>query len=133
MIAPASPPTRAAAGREGRFRPAVSSVARRMVRASLPRARAVTDPLGGFFAFERSVVDGVGFSCDGARFLLELLVRGRQTLVAEIPYTLATRAGGRSKAGPEEGLRLLRQVAQLRLASVPPPAPVPARAAVAVR
>ena len=122
-----------AGGREGRFRPAVSSVARRVVRASLPRARTVTDPLGGFFAFERSVVDGVAFSSHGARFLLELLVRGRQTLVAEIPYTLATRAGGRSKAGPDEGLRLLRQVARLKLASVPPPVPVPARAAVAVR
>jgi dolichol-phosphate mannosyltransferase len=122
-----------AGGREGRFRPALSSVARRMVRASLPRARAVTDPLGGFFAFERWVVDGVALRAEGARFLLELLVRGRQTLVAEIPYTLAVRAGGRSKAGPDEGWRLMRQVARLKLASVPSPAPVPARAAVAVR
>ena len=122
-----------AGGREGRIRPAVSSMARRVVRASLPRARTVTDPLGGFFAFDRSVADGVAFSGHGPRFLLELLVLGRQTLVAEIPYTLAVRADGRSKAGPDEGWRLLRQVARLKLASAPPPSPLPARAAVAVR
>ncbi len=75
----------------------------------------------------------MAFSPDGARFLLELLVLGHQTLVAEIPYTLAIRAGGRSKAGPGEGLRLLRQVARLKLAAATPPTPVPARAAVAVR
>jgi hypothetical protein len=43
------------------------------------------------------------------------------------------RADGRSKAGPDEGWRLLRQVARLKLASAPPPSPLPARAAVAVR
>src|ERR1700730_9631981 len=80
-----------AGGRGGRLRPAVSSGPRRLVRRSLPRARVVTDPLGGFFAFDRSMVDGTAINPEGVRFLLELLVRGRQTLVAEIPYTLAVR------------------------------------------
>jgi dolichol-phosphate mannosyltransferase len=122
-----------ARGRDGRVRPAVSTVARRLVRTMLPRARTVTDPLGGFFAFDRSIVDAAAFSAEGVRFLLELLVLGHQTLVAEIPYTLALRTAGRSKAGPDEGWRLLRQVLRLKLVSAPPQVTMPARAAVAVR
>jgi glycosyltransferase involved in cell wall biosynthesis len=122
-----------AAGRSGRVRPAVSTVARRLVRASLPRARSVTDPLGGFFAFERHVIDDVIINADAVRFLLDLLVRGRWTLVAEIPYTLAARVAGRSKAGPGEGWRLVWQVARLRLLGPAPLPAMPTRAAVAVR
>jgi dolichol-phosphate mannosyltransferase len=120
----------AGAGRSGRVRPAVSEVARRTVRAALPRARAVTDPLGGFFAFERAVVDDVAVHDEAVRFLLEVLVRGRWTLVAEIPYVLADRLAGRSKAGPDEGWRLAWQVARLRRVS--PPVPVRLNAPVAV-
>jgi dolichol-phosphate mannosyltransferase len=125
--------TSAAGGRSGRVRPAVSTTARRLVRAALPRARVVTDPLGGFFAFERSVVDDVAVRADAVRLLLEVLVRGRWTLVAEIPYVLADRVAGRSKAGPGEGWRLAWQVARLRRATPPSPARLAAPiAAVAV-
>jgi dolichol-phosphate mannosyltransferase len=122
-----------AGGRSGKVRPAVSTIARRLVRASLPRARTVTDPLGGFFAFDRQVIDDVAINGDAVRFLLDLLVRGRWTLVAEIPYTLAARAAGRSKAGPGEGWRLLWQVARLKVVSPAAHPALPARAAVAVR
>lgn len=119
-------------GRRGRVRPAVSEFARRSVRAALPRARVVSDPLGGFFAFERHVVDDVAIRPDAARVLLELLVRGRWTLVAEIPYVLADRLAGRSKAGPGEGWRLAWQVARLRRAAAVVPTRVTAPVAVAV-
>jgi len=99
----------------GRVRPAVSTVARRAVRAALPQARVVSDPLGGFFAFERAVIDDVAINADAVRFLLDLLVRGHWNLVAEIPYTLAARTAGRSKTGVPEVWRLLWQVARLRL------------------
>ncbi len=117
-------------GRRGRVRPAVSVVARRLVRFALPRARVVSDPLGGFFAFERRVVDDVAVRADAARLLLEVLVRGRWSLVAEIPYVLADRLAGRSKAGPGEGWRLAWQVTRLRWA--PPATPVRVSAPVAV-
>jgi dolichol-phosphate mannosyltransferase len=119
-------------GRDGLLRPVISAIARRLVRATLARTRAATDPLGGFFAFDRSVAEGVPFSAGGDRFLLELLIVGRQTLVAEVPYALAVRTAGRSKTGLGEGLRLLRQIARLKLASTSPQQTVPARAAVAV-
>jgi dolichol-phosphate mannosyltransferase len=125
-------PSALAGGRSGRVRPAVSTVARRLVRCSLPRARVVTDPLGGFFAFDRSVVDDVALRPDAVRFLLEVLVRGRWTLVAEIPYVLADRMAGRSKAGPGEGWRLAWQVARLRRATPPVAVRLPAPVAVAV-
>jgi dolichol-phosphate mannosyltransferase len=119
-------------GRRGRVRPAVSEVARRAVRGALPRARVVSDPLGGFFAFDRGVVDDVAIRPDAARVLLDVLVRGRWSLVAEIPYVLAERLAGRSKAGPGEGWRLAWQVARLRRAGAVVPARVPAPVAVAV-
>jgi dolichol-phosphate mannosyltransferase len=125
-------PAESARGRSGRVRPAVSTAARRVVRASLPRARSVTDPLGGFFAFERSTIADVAINAEAVRFLLDLLVRGRWTLVAEIPYTLAARAAGRSKAGPGEGWRLLWQVARLRLAQPAARAVAPSRAPLTV-
>jgi dolichol-phosphate mannosyltransferase len=120
------------AGRSGRVRPAVSAVARRSVRAALPRARAVTDPLGGFFAFDRGVVDDVAVRPDAVRLLLEVLVRGRWSLVAEIPYVLADRMAGRSKAGPDEGWRLAWQVARLRRVEAPVPVRLAAPVAIAV-
>jgi len=104
-----------AGGRPGRVRPAVSTVARGAVRAALPSARVVSDPLGGFFAFERGVIDDVVINTDAVRFLLDLLIRGRWRLVAEIPYTAAARAAGRSKTGVAEAWRLAWQVARLRL------------------
>ena len=110
-----APSASASRGRSGRVRPAVSTVARRLVRAALPRARVVTDPLGGFFAFERGVIDDVVINTDAVRFLLDLLIRGRWRLVAEIPYTAAARAAGRSKTGVAEAWRLAWQVARLRL------------------
>ena len=92
----------------------------------------VSDPLGGLFAFERHVVEDVAIGPDAGRFLLEVLVRGRWSLVAEIPYVLADRAAGRSKAGPGEGWPLALQVARLRRAATAAPAVVPAAMAVAV-
>jgi dolichol-phosphate mannosyltransferase len=122
----------AGGGRHGRVRPAVSAAARRGVRAALAPARAVTDPLGGFFAFERSVVDDVALRPDAVRLLLEVLVRGRWTLVAEVPYALAERVAGRSKASPGEGWRLAWQVARLRRAEAPELVRLSAPVAVAV-
>jgi len=102
------------AGPPDRVRPAVSAIARRAVRAALPGSRVVSDPLGGFFAFERAVIDDVAINADAVTFLLDLLLRGRWTLVAEIPYTAAARGAGRSSAGVTEAWRLAWQVARLR-------------------
>nr|WP_306215188.1 glycosyltransferase [Actinoplanes sp. RD1] len=103
-----------AAGLHGRYRQLVSRGCRRLAHAVLPRTRVSTDPLGGFFAVRREVVDGVPLRPLGYKILLEILVRGRWHALDEVEYTFGRRAQGASKSGLAEGRRFLRHVRQLR-------------------
>ncbi|MGH2554951.1 MAG: glycosyltransferase [Actinomycetota bacterium] len=102
-----------AAGLGGGVRALVSRVARALTRLAFPRVRAVSDPLGGFFAVSRGVVDGVDLHPEGFKILLEVLVRGRWARVAEVPYEFSPRRGGMSKATLKEGMRFVRHVVRL--------------------
>ena len=104
-------------GATGRWGRVVSGGARSTVRMAFPRVRPVSDPLGGFFAFDRAVVEGVHLRPEGFKILLEVLVRGRWSRVAEVPYNAAMRTTGRSKAGLSEHTRFARHVARLWLAA----------------
>lgn len=108
-----------AAGLHGRFRHQASRGCRKLVHALLPRTRVSTDPLGGFFAVRREVVDGAPLRPIGYKILLEILVRGRWKLVGETEYTFRPRLEGDSKSGPAEARRFLRHVRALRRAPVP--------------
>jgi dolichol-phosphate mannosyltransferase len=100
-------------GLAGPGRRAVSAGARALVHLMLPSVRRVSDPLGGLFAFDRSVVDGVELRPSGFKILLEVLARGRWDTVAEVPYEFAPRLEGASKANVREGLRFLRHLGRL--------------------
>jgi dolichol-phosphate mannosyltransferase len=63
----------------------------------LARARRVADPVSGFFAFRRRIVEGVPLQPIGYKILLEVLVRGNVTSVVEVPYRFDTRQAGESK------------------------------------
>jgi dolichol-phosphate mannosyltransferase len=94
----------------------VSKGARGLARSALPRIRSVRDPLAGFFALRRSVVEGVSFDdVEGFKILLEVLVRGRWSRLVEVPVDFGPRMSGDSKATASEGMRLVRQVARLGL------------------
>lgn len=56
----------------------------------------VTDPVSGFFAVKRGVVEGMDHSA-GFKILLDILARGRYRSVAEIPYVFRNRKKGTSK------------------------------------
>ena len=105
--------TGTAGGLDGVGRRVISSGSRRVVQLVLPRSRAATDPLGGFFALRRDVVDGVGLQPDGFKILLEILTRGRWRRLDEVPYDFAAREGGESKAGIREGVRFAGHLASL--------------------
>jgi dolichol-phosphate mannosyltransferase len=100
-------------GLAGPWRLFVSGAARRAAHLVFPRSRRVSDPLGGFFAFDRAVVEGVSLRPHGFKILLEVIVRGRWSQVAVVPYRFAARVDGRSKAGLREGMRFVRHVCQL--------------------
>lgn len=73
----------------------------------------VQDPMSGFFAFRRRVIDDLKFEAIGYKMLLEVLVKARGARVAEIPYTFTDRARGSSKLGASTVLDYARLVWRL--------------------
>jgi dolichol-phosphate mannosyltransferase len=59
--------------------------------------RNVTDPMSGFFAFPRHVIENIKFDTKGFKILLEILVKSRNIRVKEVPYTFRDRKSGQSK------------------------------------
>ena len=55
------------------------------------------DPMSGFFAFRRKIIEGLKFDAIGFKILLELLVKIKGVKVEEIPYTFTNRKFGSSK------------------------------------
>ena len=88
----------------------VSRVATVLAWILLGRARSVSDPLSGFFAFRRTVVDGVRLQPIGFKILLEILVRGRIARVVEVPYRFEARGAGESKLTLAQNLEYLHQL-----------------------
>ena len=78
------------------------------------RARLSTDPLGGFFALRREIIEGVDLQPIGFKILLEILAKGHVHRVAEIPYVFDRRSGGTSKADVRQLKLYLQHLAQLR-------------------
>jgi len=73
----------------------------------------VRDPMSGFFALKRSVIEGVRLDPVGYKIGLEVLVKGRYDNVAEVPITFADRRAGKSKLGGSEFLRYIDHVTML--------------------
>ena len=57
----------------------------------------VKDPMSGFFAFKKPVIQGLIFDAIGYKMLLEILVKAKNAHVTEIPYTFTNREFGKSK------------------------------------
>ncbi|MER3408411.1 MAG: dolichol-phosphate mannosyltransferase [Nitrososphaera sp.] len=57
----------------------------------------IKDPMSGFFAFKRHVIQGIKFDAIGYKMLLEMLVKAKGARVKEIPYTFINRRLGSSK------------------------------------
>ena len=58
----------------------------------------VRDPISGFFAFPRHIIENIRIDTYGYKFLLEILVKARGVRVKEIPYTFVDRKSGESKS-----------------------------------
>ncbi len=95
----------------------VSRVATMMAWMLLARTRSVSDPLSGFFAFRRAVVDGVRLRPVGFKILLEILIRGRISRVVEVPYRFHVRGAGESKLTALQNLEYLRHLLALSTVS----------------
>jgi dolichol-phosphate mannosyltransferase len=57
----------------------------------------IKDPMSGFFAFKRNIINNIKFDAIGYKILLEILVKARGIKVKEIPYEFINRKEGSSK------------------------------------
>ena len=73
----------------------------------------VTDPMSGFFAFRRSLLEGADLAPVGYKIALEILVRCRPRPLAEVPYAFAPRIAGESKLDGDQFGQYLRHLGRL--------------------
>jgi dolichol-phosphate mannosyltransferase len=59
----------------------------------------VTDPMSGFFAVPRHILENIKIDTKGYKILLEILVKSKDIPIFEIPYTFQDRKSGKSKMG----------------------------------
>ena len=72
-----------------------------------------SDPMSGFFAFKRKILDGIKFDAIGYKMLLEILVKTKGAKVKEIPYTFTDRTRGSSKLDSSTMLDYVKSVWKL--------------------
>lgn len=71
------------------------------------------DPMSGFFAFKKNILNGLNFDAIGYKILLEMLVKTRGAVVKEIPYTFTDRNNGKSKLDAGTVVDYIRAVIKL--------------------
>jgi len=97
----------------GPVRKLVSRGAALIAHIALPETRPVHDPMSGFFMFRKRVVEGVELKPTGYKILLEILVRGKEQKLAEVPFLFALREKGKSKLNFRQQVDYLRHVYSL--------------------
>jgi len=70
----------------------------------------VTDPVSGFFAMKKKVIEGVELKPSGYKILLEILGKGIWDKFVEIPYEFTDRKMGKSKLKPKIIIEYVQQV-----------------------
>lgn len=73
----------------------------------------INDPMSGFFAFKRSIINGMKFDVIGYKMLMEILVKTKGVHVKEIPYTFSDRKEGYSKLDHNTILDYIKSVWKL--------------------
>jgi len=73
----------------------------------------ITDPVSGFFAVKKGVVEGAPLQPRGYKILMEVLGKGRWSRAVEVPYTFTNRKEGASKLRPATILEYGAQVADI--------------------
>lgn len=92
----------------------VSRVATLLAHLTVPRSRAVKDPMSGYFALKRGVLESVRVhSPIGYKLLLTILAKGRYLKVKEVPMLFRRRLRGESKLDQREVLTYLKLLLNL--------------------
>jgi dolichol-phosphate mannosyltransferase len=75
----------------------------------------VSDPMSGYFLVRRAAIEGVALSPRGYKILVEVLARGRASVLAEVPYVFRERAEGKSKVTWKVYVDYVRHLGRLRV------------------
>jgi dolichol-phosphate mannosyltransferase len=75
----------------------ISKGAVKIAKYGLPIQKEVEDPMSGFFALKRHIIEGIKIDSSGYKILLEILVKSKNVRVKEIPYMFTDRKAGKSK------------------------------------
>lgn len=97
-----------------RFRRVVSRGAMAITKLALPPTRDIADPLSGFFALRREIIEDVALAPTGYKILLEVLMKCEYERVVEVPYVFTERERGESNLTADEYWEFLEHVAHLR-------------------
>ena len=73
----------------------------------------IHDPMSGMFMLKKEVLMGVVLAPKGYKILLEVLAKGNQRNVVEVPYIFGPRDRGTSKLGAHQTLEYFIHLAQL--------------------
>ena len=104
-------------GLSGPLRRVIAISCRFLAHRLVPNSRAISDPMSGLFALERSVVDRAQLRPEGYKILLEVVARGDWHRATNVDYRFDERYSGQSKARLAEGLVFLRHLWHLWLVS----------------
>jgi len=96
-------------------RKVISKGATLCARAALPSARDVSDPMSGFFAVRRTVIEDVTLDPQGYKILLEVFGKGTYESVTEVPYVFRERERGESKLTADEYKNFLEHIGGLSM------------------
>ncbi|HWJ02276.1 MAG TPA: polyprenol monophosphomannose synthase [Verrucomicrobiae bacterium] len=91
----------------------VSWVARVCGKVMLKRLRGISDITGGFFALRREVIQGIHLNPIGWKILIEVLVKGEYSKIAELPYAFSPRTHNKSKMSVAEQVNYLKHLVRL--------------------
>lgn len=72
-----------------------------------------SDPMSGFFAFNKDIIKGINFDAIGYKILLEMIVKVKGVSIKEIPYTFSDRENGKSKFGTKIIFEYIQAVGNL--------------------
>jgi dolichol-phosphate mannosyltransferase len=75
----------------------ISKGAVKIAKYGLHIQKEVADPMSGFFALKRHIIEEIKIDSAGYKLLLEILVKAKNVRVKEIPYMFTDRKAGKSK------------------------------------
>ncbi|MGP6219946.1 glycosyltransferase [Caldiplasma sukawensis] len=91
----------------------ISRVATLIAHINIQETEGIRDPMSGFFAFKKDIIDPDQIKSSGYKILLEILVIAGKRRIVEVPINFSRRAYGKSKLGMKEFIKYIMLIFKL--------------------